>query len=186
MKAYFTASVVGKRQHEANYQKILDALVAKGVDVRSDHIMKATEASIRIKTKEERLMFLKKLEGWVSECDFVVAETTFPSISVGYEIALAISRGKPVLILYSNGVPPTLLVAYEEDKVVCEKYTPEALPGIVDLFLNFVRGASDVRFTFFVTPTITSYLEKIAKEEKIPKAVYLRKLIEKDMKKRRN
>lgn len=181
MKAYFTASVVGKRHHEANYRKIIDALKTKGIDVRNEHIMEATEESIRIKTKEERLAFLKKLEGWITECDFVVAETTFPSISVGYEIAMAIARSKPILILYSEGVPPSLLVAYQEDKIVCEKYTSATLPEIIDLFVNFVRGASDIRFTFFITPAIATYLEKIAQKDKLPKAVYLRKLIEKDM-----
>ena len=186
MKAYFTASVVGKRQNGTNYQKIIDALRVKGISVQSEHIMDATEASIRIKTKEERLAFIKKLENWISDCDCMIVETTFPSISVGYEIALGLSRGKPILILYSDGVPPSLLAAYQEDKVVCEKYTPAALPEIIDLFINFVRGATDMRFTFFITPMIATYLENLAREEKIPKAVYLRKLIERDINHRKH
>ena len=181
MKAYFTASVVGKNQLLPNYQKIIDLLTAKSIEVQSEHIMTASETSIRLKTKPERLAYIKTLENRIASCDFMVAETTFPSISVGYEISLALHRGKPVLIVYSDGEPPTLIAIHHEDKVVCELYSFDTLPAIIDDFINFVRGGSDIRFTFFITPTIAAYLEKISQVKKLPKSVYLRSLIENDI-----
>ncbi|OGG10036.1 hypothetical protein A2154_04355 [Candidatus Gottesmanbacteria bacterium RBG_16_43_7] len=181
MKAYFTASVIGKQYHLDHYLKIIEILKSKSVDVRAEHILEATETTIRIKNKDQRLAFMDQLESWITASDFLVAETTFPSISVGYEISIALHRGKPVLILYNEGEPPSLIVYHHEDKVVSEKYTPETLPGIIADFVNFVRGASDIRFTFFITPQIAAFLKKVAKIQKIPKSVYLRKLIESNM-----
>ncbi len=109
-------------------------------------------------------------------------QTSFPSISVGYEISLALHRGKPVLVLYSSGDPPNLLFYHKDEKLSCEKYTLETVKDIIEEFINYLRGTNDTRFTFFITPKIAAYLERIAKKERIPKSVYLRKLIEKDMK----
>lgn len=149
--------------------------------MRFEHIFQATEKTIRMKTKEERLAFEKQLEDWISAADFMVVESSFPSISVGYEISIAIHRGKPVLILYNSGDPPSLFAYHSDEKVICEKYTSETLKPIIDDFINFVAGNSDMRFTFFITPKIAAHLDKVSKDHKMPKSVYLRKLIESDM-----
>jgi len=183
MLAYFTASIVGKKHHLNNYLKIIEILKAKNCEVISDHIIKFSPSQIKMETKEERLAFQQQLEKWINSCDFVVAETSFPSISVGYEISLAIHHRKPVLILYSEGNPPSLLAHYKEEFLVCEKYSQNSLQETIEDFLNYVQGASDSRFTFYITSEIASYLEKVSKKEKIPKSVHLRKLIEENMKK---
>lgn len=142
-----------------------------------------SEPQIRLKSREERLKFHNQLEKWINSCDFMIAETSFPSISVGYEISLALQRNKPVLILYSTGDPPSLFGHHEDDKLLCELYSEDTVSEIIDDFINYVEGKNDTRFTFFITPEISSYLDKKSKNEKLPKSVYLRKLIESDMKK---
>jgi len=89
--------------------------------------------------------------------------------------------GKPILILYAVGNPPSLLAHHSNDKLVCEKYTINTVREIINDFVNYVRGASDTRFTFFITSEIAAYLEKVSRKEKMPKSVYLRKLIEEHM-----
>lgn len=181
MTVYFTASIVGKKQYLANYLKIIEILEDRNLGVVSDHIINTTETQIRMEKKEERIRFQQQLEKWINSCDFVVAETSCPSISVGYEISLALHFGKPVLILYSEGNPPSLLAQYKDEKLICEKYTLNNLTGIIDNFINYVQGESDTKFTFFINSEMASYLHKISLKEKIPKSVYLRKLIEHDM-----
>ncbi len=185
MRAYFTASIVGKKQYLNEYLRIIKFLEEKGCDVVSDHIINTTEAQIRMETKEERLKFHKQLEAWINNADFLVAETSFPSISVGYEISMALHRGKPVLVLYANGDPPSLLAHHRDEKLVCEKYTTTTLPEIINDFISYAAGTADMRFTFFITPKIASYLEQIVKKDKLPKSVYLRRLIEEDAKRRK-
>lgn len=184
MTIYFTASIIGKRHHLANYLKIIDILKVRGHNVISDHIIKTSEQEIRMETKEERIRFQAQLEKWINSCDLVVAETSFPSISVGFEISLALSHNKPVLVLYSSSNAPSLLTHHKDEKLVCEKYTLITIADIIDDFINYVEGNSDSRFTFYITSEIASYLEKISRREKIPKSVYLRKLIEQAMKMR--
>lgn len=183
MKVYFTASVTGKKYYLANYLKIIDILTAKKHQVISNHIIETTESQLRMEKKEERIKFQAQLEKWINACDFVVAETSFPSISVGYEIALALFHNKPVLVLYVTGHPPSLLAHYKNEKLICEKYTLPTLVDFINDFVNYVEGTNDSRFTFFITAEIASYLEKVAKREKLPKSVYLRKLIERAMRK---
>ncbi|MCL4417288.1 MAG: ribbon-helix-helix domain-containing protein [Actinobacteria bacterium] len=182
MIVYFTASIVGKKRYLSNYLKIIDIIKNKRFSIISDHIINTTETQIHLETKEERLKFNKQLEGWISSCDFMIAETSFPSISVGYEISFAQKLGKPVLILYSEGRAPSLLALNKDEKLICEKYTSETLQDIIDDFISYIQGTEETRFTFFITPEIALHLEKISKKEKLPKSVYLRKLIEKDMK----
>jgi 2'-deoxynucleoside 5'-phosphate N-hydrolase len=185
MQIYFTASIVGKKQYLTNYKSIVSILSNNGKKVISQHIIDSQENNIRMESKVERLKFHEKLDKWINTSDCIVAETSFPSISVGYEISLALSHGKPVLILYSEGNPPTLLAQHKDENLICEKYTPSTLSGIIEDFLNYVEGKEDSRFTFYVTSEIAAYLEKVSRDEKLPKAVYLRKLIEEDMKKTR-
>ncbi len=180
MKAYFTASVVGKKYHLADYERIVSLLSSRGIEVAAEHILQASEAKIRIESKEDRIKFQKKLEGWIVSSDFVVVEASFPSISVGYEIALALHRAKPVLVLYKEEAP-SLITDNEENHLVVQKYDTQNLPGILDDFVNYVRGGSDTRFTFFITSEIGAYLENVSKKAKVPKSVYLRNLITKDM-----
>ncbi len=184
MIVYFTASIVGKRNYLSNYLKIIGIIKKKNFSIISDHIINNTEAQIYFETKEERLEFNRQLEKWISSCDFVIAETTFPSISVGYEISLAVKFRKPVLILFCEGRAPSLLAHHKEENVICEKYSLNTLQDIVDDFINYVQGTEETRFTFFITPEIALHLEEISKKEKLPKSVYLRKLIEKDIKSR--
>jgi hypothetical protein len=183
MHAYFTASIVGKKHYLKNYQAILDIVKSQGITVTSDHIINMDESTIHFETLKERLDFHKKLERWIDQADFMIVEATFPSISVGYEIALALHRGKPILVLYSQGDPPSLINNNEEERLVCEKYTLSTLKDTIVDFIKYVQGNTDARFTFFITSEIASYLAKVGKKQRLPKSVYLRNLILEDMNK---
>ena len=179
---YFTASITGKKDFLENYLQIVGHLQKRNMKVLSDHILKSEHSQVIKETRKERLEFQSQLEKWINSADFVVAETSFPSISVGYEISLAIQKDKPVLILYRSETPPTLLQDHIQEKVACEQYdSSENLKMIIDDFINFVRGTNDSRFTFFITSEISTYLKKVSIKERVPKSVYLRQLIEKDM-----
>lgn len=182
MKVYFTASITGKNHYLPNYLKIVRHLESKGHSVQAHHILDSTETQMRLETKEERLKFHRQLTTWIQNSDFMIVEASFPSISVGYEISLALQNRKPVLILYSDGDAPNLFASFSDEKLVCEKYTTETVTEIIDDFLCYASGACDTRFTFFITPAIAAFLENISRTEKIPKSVYLRKLIEEHIK----
>src|SRR5260221_10437347 len=101
MTIYFTASLAAKDQYLEKYKKIISFLESQGHTVIAQHIIDSSESKIRMSTRAERLQFHNQLEKWLKSCDFVIAETSFPSISVGYEISLALRLARPVLVLYS-------------------------------------------------------------------------------------
>jgi len=179
MNIYFTASISGKKHYLSNYQKIIDVLQKYGHKVTSEHIIDASENQIDMESHEEREKFHKQLKKWIIKSDCVVVEVSFPSISIGFEISLALSLGKPVLILYTKDAP-SLLSSYENEKLMCMQYNIHELKNILEDFLNYVHGNTSRRFTFFVSSQIDAYLESVSRKKHIPKAVYIRNLIEKD------
>lgn len=182
MNIYFTASIVGRKSYLQNYLKIIEILNKKGHKVLSDHIIKASENKIDLQTEEQRKKFHKQLKKWIMDANAVVVETSFPSISVGFEISLALNFGKPVLLLYTKEAP-SLLSSYENEKLICAQYKINDLKSILDDFTNYVHGKSNQRFTFFINSKIANFLEEISRKKSLPKSVYLRNLVEKEMEK---
>lgn len=181
MKVYFTGSLGAKNQHLPNYRHIIDYLQTHGHTVTYEHIVNSTEESVRLMDKHSRLAFHQRIENWIKSCDFMIAETSFPSVSVGYEIALALRVAKPVLILYTKGDPPSLLTYHSYDRLHTEQYTITNVGSIIEDFLHYIEGKHDTRFTFFLPEEMNFYLEDKAKKRKLSKSLYLRRLIEKDM-----
>jgi len=64
---------------------------------------------------------------WVRAADAVVAEVSTPSHGVGYEIALALALGKPVLCLWRTGVTVSkMLTGNSEPGLRLGPYADEA------------------------------------------------------------
>ena len=180
MKVYFTASIAAKKQYISNYKAIINYLESHGHHVVYQHIMNATEESVREMEREDRVAFLRRVESWIKASSFVIAETSFPSVSVGYEVALALRLAKPVLVLYSEGDPPSLLKYHTYDRLHTEKYTPSSVGTVMDDFIRYIEGKHDTRFTFFLPEELNAYLEDASKRRKMTKSMYLRQLLEKD------
>lgn len=187
MKIYFTASLTGKKYYEENYKKIVEYLEKLNCEVFSKHIFSSTREQIRAQGRKERIKYLNLLHKNLSWCEAVVAEVSYPSTSVGYEMSLGISRAKPVVALYyeKGGDFPPLLKAHKEEDAMLVDYNLNNLKGTLIDCLNFIKTkALEKRFTMLFSPKIINYLNKISKDKKVPRSVYIRKLIEEDMKRR--
>ena len=181
MTIYFTASLRGKPALEAYYQRIVNHLAKQGHAVIADQILKHTSDDVSHQSQKERLEYFHEVEQWLGECDCVVAEISHRSVSVGYEISRAQHRKKPILILYRDCTPPTLLAYQPDESVVCEKYTDTNLESVLDDFLQYTEGTHDTRFTFFIRPDLTAHLEEQARKNHTTKSGYLRSLIQSDI-----
>lgn len=101
MNIYFSCSITGGRQDQQVYQVIVEAMLAAGHQVPT-----ALLSSADILTLEDRASaaeVYRRDVAWVRGCDVLVAEVSTPSHGVGYEIALALALGKPVLCCYQRG-----------------------------------------------------------------------------------
>ncbi|CAN5126317.1 hypothetical protein BH09PAT2_BH09PAT2_05560 [soil metagenome] len=178
---YFTASIAAKSQYIKNYRAIAEYLNRHNYSVVCDQIFNATEESVRLMERVDRLDFLHRVENWIKASSFVIAETSFPSVSVGYEIALALRLAKPVLVLYSEGDPPSLLKYHTYDRLYTEKYNLASVGTIIEDFIRYIEGKHDTRFTFFLPEELNAYLENSSKRRKMTKSMYIRQLLEKDL-----
>ncbi len=101
MNIYFSCSITGGRDDQQVYQAIVNALLEAGHEVPTAVL--AGEDVMDYETSiEPREVYLRDV-AWVQGCDALVAEVSTPSHGVGYEIALALCLGKPVLCCYQSG-----------------------------------------------------------------------------------
>lgn len=101
MNIYFACSITGGREFERIYQDLMKALLADGHDIPTAHLagsnVMALEATVLPRDVYERDVI------WIRAARALIAEVSIPSHGVGYEVAFALSAGKPVLCLYQEG-----------------------------------------------------------------------------------
>ena len=184
MKAYFTASLREKDKYLANYTRIVKVMEGSGYKtLASDVLTPGSEDKIRLQTKVERHDAFVELTKRLKAADLVVAEISTPSISIGYEITSALELNKSVVVLHTPGTGAVMLEGMNDEKLQVVEYTLEDLDEKVRNALAEAQKGIDVRFNFFVSPKILAYLDFVAQKRMIPRSVFLRDLIEREMKK---
>ncbi len=140
MKLYFSGSISGGREHEAIYQHLVAHLQARGHHVLSAHVADpvALEAE---KDRSPREVFERDVN-WVKDCAAMIAEVSTPSLGVGYEYALAVQLGKPVLCVYRSGVRMSkMITGNPAPNLTVALYSSEAeLDAVVNAFLGNLTG----------------------------------------------
>ena len=101
MNVYFSCSLTGGRDDEPIYGAIVAHLLAHGHDVPTAHLAEPTVMDLE-KIVEPAEIYARDT-AWIEACDVVIAEVSTPSHGVGYEIAYALARGKPVLCCFRRG-----------------------------------------------------------------------------------
>lgn len=136
MNIYFSCSITGGRNDQKNYQDIVSALEAAGhvvpTAILADPHILDYEAATPAKEVYERDI------AWLDECDAVVAEISTPSHGVGYEIAYALEKDKPVICGYQAGKRVSKMLSgntHPRIKVFAYDKVEEFIAAIFD-FLN--------------------------------------------------
>lgn len=185
MNIFFIASIHGKKKYLDNYTKIVDLVKQHDHKINAEQVLNTESKDILENPSEEEVIArYKKSIKALKRADAVFAEASYGSTSAGYLVALAASIGKPVVIFYSGDEEPHIFRAVEatNDKVVVVRYKDlRELDQEVPMMLDFISDSQDTRFNFFVSPGISSYLDWVSKQRRIPRSVYLRKLIDIDM-----
>lgn len=184
MKVYFTgAEIEIPQKHFENYRQIIETLKDLGHRVIADHLLgKLADVYLAEEIPEKKRDALhKKMLAWKNQADAMVCEASYPSISLGQEIAYALSRNTPVIVLYQPDRKPRLLRALSSDRLHVVEYTAETLAEVLEDYLEYSKEVADTRFNFFISPRIGNYLDFVAKKRRVPRAVYLRRLIEEHM-----
>ena len=183
MKMFFVASIHGKRQFGESYKRIVQLFEDAGHTVGADHVLGVSAEEIEKWDDSRDINFHKKVLDGIKKAGLVVAELSHNSTSVGYLISVSVENGKPTIAFYQGKEQPHLLTTLEQnEKFQLIHYDdPEDLKREIPALIEYATEQMDTRFNFFISPQIGNFLDWVSKKTKIPRAVYLRRLIERDM-----
>jgi len=99
---YLSCSLTGGRQDQPVVAALVSRLQALGHRVLTAHL--ASEAAMAADGGLSPEAVFERDTAWLRDSDAVIAEVSTPSHGVGFELAYALERGKPVLCLAREGV----------------------------------------------------------------------------------
>lgn len=183
MKITFVATIQGKQKYQSEYNEIVAALTALGATIFHEHVTKYSQEDLDKMSDDDRVEFHDKIFHKIKDCDVVVAEGSSSSMGVGFLISSALDLQKPTIFLYKGKKPTNILSFLEENEklIVLEYKNVSELRDLLRNALDYASDKQDVRFNFFISPKIQQYLDWVAKYKRTPRAVYLRELLERDM-----
>lgn len=100
MKIYFAASIRGGRDDVNIYKQLIDFLNQDN-QVLTEHIGDYSLSVAGQNHLDDKYIRDRDIN-WLKEADLVVAETSNPSMGVGYELGYAEKLHKPVVILHNS------------------------------------------------------------------------------------
>ncbi len=181
MKVYFTASARGKNQYPVQYKQIFEKITDLGHTHLDEFLFEVDEENLYDGAHEDQVRLYEKAMHLIKSSDVVILEVSIHSLSMGYVLHKALETGKPVIALYLKGNEPYFALGIENDKLQVVEYEVDNLKDRLSDALDYSQDQMDTRFNFFISPKHQNYLDWISKEKKIPRAVFLRDLIEREM-----
>jgi hypothetical protein len=182
MKIYFTTSISKMdKDIKNNCENIVKFLEKKGHKVLHKELFEKNVRGLKNQDKKESLKAQKLLTTYKKRADIIIVESTKQSLGIGQEISLALFLNKPVIVLYSGNDAPHVLEDEGKSLLLISQYNKQNLTDILEESLDYASSQQDTRFNFFVAPKHINFMDWIAKNKKIPRSVFLRRLIEREM-----
>lgn len=183
MKLVFVASLAGKESLNQSYKKIVSICRDLNHEVFDDYVTQHTQDALERASVNNLKETYKKITAEIKASDAVIAETTQSSLGVGRYIGTALQYHKPILVLYRNYLPRTLV--FDPTRLITiKKYSIEDEKRLKEILQKFATTAEKkkltYRFNFMIDKNMNNYLEFKSKKEGISKADYMRKLISSD------
>jgi len=188
MQVYFIASSRLVAQDGDFYAKMYK-FIANDYKMVSDKVWKWAKLGVKdlksapIQVKRENYEETMKC---VNKSDLIVMEVSGHSMSMGYLLSKALELNKPVIALYMEEHKPIFIKGIANPKLVLVEYKKDNFEQSITGAIKKAKSLVDMRFNFFVSPKILNYLDWVGQKRMIPKSVFLRNLIEREMKKDRD
>jgi hypothetical protein len=135
-----------------------------------------------IEREELFINFYKELE----ECDVIFVDCPVQSTQLGFGIAYLRSKAKPIVLLTPKGTPveyfPRGDIYSNVENMAIYEYEKVTIATVIDDALEYMKPHLDKRFTIIFPAHLLAKLEEQAQKLHVPKAVYIRQLIEKNLK----
>lgn len=181
MKIAFSASPKAKHTIGSSLDTIFNYIEELGHHHTIDFVKSVDPSTFYKPGSEEATIFFDQVERSIKTADICIFETTVPSLGLGHVTYMALSLGKPVIALYQGDNAPMLLSEIDDSRVQVMSYTPDTIKEILEQTIDYAKDQADTRFNFFISPGHATYLDWISQHRRVPRSVYLRNLIKRDM-----
>lgn len=184
---FITTATSLNEENIENVRRVIKAIQAKGHTLAKDWIETAYEDIQKDRAAGEQAWQAIIEEDFeaLAKADVVIADVSFDSTAIGYQIATAIQQKKPTLLILQEGrrVPPFTwnIPSSFLNKV---EYNKDNLDDQITPFLEDNNIAiKDMRFNFFIDRPIYNYLRWAALKTGKTKAEVLRELVQQQIEK---
>jgi len=181
MKVYFSSTVKAKKSLEKNFQLIHKTIEILGHKNVSNFLLKVDPKKFYLRPSGIANQHYKQMLREIKSADVVIFEVSLASLGIGYLVNLVLAMEKPVILLHTKDAQPYLFQFLKSERLQIYEYSSDNIKKVLTSALDEARQSANVRFTFFVTPKILQFFEFVAKKKQIPRAVFLRRLIEEAM-----
>lgn len=192
MKIFLTVSKTGQATFARAYHEVLKELQEQGARVEATFVKTYLNKTPKLKKVKDlassednfRYVHYSAVRQSIFRADAVVIEASYPSFRLGFEAFFALVSQKPVLVLskfrnYGHFI--------DQPNFFGARYTSFTLPDEIEKFLSHVQKYKlRNRFNLFISDLHRKHLRQAAEHYKVSKSDYLRKLIETDMKGKKN
>jgi nucleoside 2-deoxyribosyltransferase len=190
MKYYFTGSTKHLDEDSQRYAAALKELDSQGFEALNYvhfPVDNPTRKKYEKQLAKKELSVYQLQTSLIDQSDFLIADVSRESITVGYQIDYAIRKKIPVLVLVNKKneqTIPVMLTNNHFGMLTVEKYSSDE--DIKNILKNFTKSViSDrIKFNFFINIPIHNYLTKRAAKENKNKSEILRELILEEIKRK--
>ncbi|HPD45151.1 MAG TPA: hypothetical protein PK131_03160 [Candidatus Woesebacteria bacterium] len=174
MRIYFVASPRTVAKNPLVFTKIY-RILAKHNKMVDNSILKWTREGFKGSPGYENAV--EK----VKKAEIVITEVSCHSLSMGFVISQALEFNRPVIALFRKRRKQSFLKWMKNKKLVLAAYDEKTIAKVINRALKEAEKLVDVRFNFLVNQKILAYLDWVARKKMVPRSVFLRDLIEKEM-----
>lgn len=176
MKVYVTASTENIKDNPETFKKIVSFMKKRG-DKNTNLFLHHLLSKGSLKNREKDIYF--KTLSDVRNSDLLLAEISYPSISIGFLIEKAINLSIPILCLCDEAQSQnvsTILKRYKSDSfkiLIYNKFNIEELLNME--FLSIKKHK--VKLNVFLEANLDNFLKLSSTKKGITKSQYLRDII---------
>jgi 2'-deoxynucleoside 5'-phosphate N-hydrolase len=182
MKIAFLAPIEATTQYKQQYTAIIEYLTKVGHSVV--HALSVTSETLGSWTEEQRAEYFSAFYTKIVKCDLIIAECSYPSVHVGFEISYAIQQGKEIIMLKSKDSLPDVMTSDQlnlNKNIYIYEYERENLFAIIREALECNPIKKYQKYNVLFPTEMVNKLNQISKKKNLPKSVYIRQLLEKGL-----
>jgi nucleoside 2-deoxyribosyltransferase len=185
MLVHFMVPRTGLKDNSDNIKQVIAAIKEKGHTLASDWVEEAytnLDKGTALDDQSWQTITKASFEA-IARSDIVIADVSYDSTALGYQIAVAIQQKKPTLLILQEGKRvPWFTWNIPSDFLSKVEYTDTNVASKVVPFLEENDIATkDMRFNFFIDRPIYNYLRWAALKTGKTKAEILRELVQREI-----